>query len=168
MTISAPSDASRTDGHDTGRCSGCGSEAPADAGRCPDCGRFLPGNEAVLVHGARRLQDGQETALQETRRVSLRDAVLEDLGGEENVSEVLSELVEDFASAVQLRDVAWAHIAAVGPLTKAGRRRAVVDLYLQASRRAEPLAKEIGTERREAPVPSLEEALRQSSGGQAE
>ena len=121
--------------------------------------RFAPGNVAALVHGGRRLQLGRGTSLDEARRVELRDAVLLDLGGQQECSSVLCELVQDFAAAVLLRDVAYAHLAAVGPLTRAGRRRAVVDLYLQASARAERLASQIGTARRPARVPSLHEYL---------
>ena len=91
--------------------------------------------------------------------MEIRDAVLEDLGGRDEVSEVMRQLVEDFSAAVVLRNVAWQHIAAVGPLTKAGRRRAVVDLYLSASARAERLAKQIGTSRKPARVPTLQEYL---------
>ena len=50
------------------------------------------------------------------------------------------------------------HLAAVGPLSR-GRRRPVVDLYLQASARAERLAVQIGLRRAERRVPSLSEYL---------
>ena len=125
--------------------------------------RFPPGNVAALVHGGRRLQLGHETPLDEVRRIDLHDAVLTDLGGRAEVSAVLAELVADFAAAVVLRDVAYAHLAAVGPLTRAGRRRAVVDLYLQASARAERLAAQIGLRRVPKPAPSsFSEAILQA------
>ena len=54
--------------------------------------------------------------------------MLHDLGGDAKVSTVMRELVEDFSAAVVLRDLAFAHIREVGPLTKAGRRRATVSL----------------------------------------
>ena len=51
------------------------------------------------------------------------------------------------------------YLAANGPLTKAGRRRAVVGLYLEASTRVERLAARIGTDRRAKQVPSLAEVM---------
>lgn len=121
--------------------------------------RFEKGNTAALVHGGRRLQVGSGTVLDEAERVAIRAAVLEDLGGEAEVSAVMLELVSDFSAAVVLRDLCYAHIAAVGPLTQAGRRRAVVGLYLDASARVERLAARIGTGKRARRVPSIAEAL---------
>ena len=77
----------------------------------------------------------------------IRAAVLADLGGEEDVSEVA------------LRDLLSAHLAASGPLTKAGKRRAALDAWERASVRCERLAARIGTDRRPRQVPSLAEAL---------
>ncbi len=111
------------------------------------------------------MQLGRGTPLDRARLVAIRDAVLSDLGGEDEVSEVMRQLVQDFAAAVVLRDLAFAHIASVGPLTKAGRRRAVVALYLEASARAERLAARIGTERRATRVPSLQEYLSSKDSG---
>ena len=160
-SVSPPSESAKTSGTDTVRCSRCGTEAePTGKGQCEKCGCWLPRNEAALVHGGRRLQLGRGSPLDEARRVELRDAVVEDLGGRDDVSTVLYELVEDFSAVCTLRDVAWQHLAAVGPLTRAGRRRAVVDLYLQSSQRAERLAARIGMERKPARVPSLSEYLR--------
>jgi hypothetical protein len=112
-----------------------------------------------LIHGGRRLQTGGETAMNEADRVALRDLVLSDLGGSENVSTVMRELVEDFARAVILRDLIWEHIAVAGPLTKAGRRRAAFDIYMQASSRAERLAARIGNDKVGTTVPSIAEVL---------
>ena len=155
-----PSETTQTDGCETVRCQRCDHDAePTDKGRCAKCGCWVSGNTGALTHGARRLQVGAGTELDEANRTAIRDAVLSDLGGESEVSAVLYELCADFASAVVLRDLAWAHIAAVGPLTLKGRRRAVVSLYLEASARAERLAARIGLERKAAPVQSLEEAM---------
>ena len=144
VTKSAPSPASdRTDGRDAAGRFVAGN-AVGD--------RFKPGNSAGLIHGGRRLQLGCGTPLDESRRVELRDGVLADLGGPDEVSVVLGALVEDFASAVLLRETAWSHIAAVGPLTRAGRRRAVVGLYFLASGRVERLAAQIGLSRQSRPV----------------
>lgn len=143
-----PSDSVETPGTDTVRCSKCRADfQPTDKGRCPRCGCWLPGNVGALVHGGRRLQKGHETSLDTHHKIQLRDAVIADKGGRENVSAALASLIDDFACAVVLRHTAFAHLEAVGPLTRAGRRRAVVDLYLQASARAERLASQIGMTR---------------------
>lgn len=134
-------------------CSRCREEiVPEDPGRCPNCKVFVKGNEAALTHGARRLLEGAGSPLDEARRVELRDTVLADLGGELECSAVLVELVESFAEAVLIRETAWAYMAAVGPMKRGGGTRPVVDLYWQANRRVERLAKRIGTERRSAEV----------------
>ena len=149
------------------RCSNCRRDVePEERGRCPDCGSFMPGNTAALAHGARKLARGRETALDTARRLEVCDAVFADLGGREGISTTLAELVEDFGRAVVLRDLAFDHLAAVGPLSR-GRRRPVVDLYLQASARAEKLATQIGLKRSEKRVPSLTEYLQGRGGGDA-
>ncbi len=168
MTKIDSSEAVETTGTETVHCS-CGAYvAPVGQGQCPKCGRFLPANEVALVHGGRRMQLGRGSPMDEARRVAIRDAVIADLGGADECSAVLIELAGDFASAVSLRDLAWAHIASVGPLTKAGRRRAATDLYLQASQRAERLASRIGTDRKPARVPTLQEFLQERAIDQPE
>jgi hypothetical protein len=136
------------------RCSKCKRDVePGEHGRCLDCGAFVSGNAAALLHGVRNVALGRETVVDTTRRLEIRDAVFRDLGGRDRVSTTLAELVEDFARAVVLRDLAFDHLAAVGPLSR-GRRRAVVGLYFEASARAEKLAVHIGLTRRERRVPS--------------
>jgi hypothetical protein len=134
----------------------------AAQGHDPVSGRFLPGNAAALTLGLGGHGLGAERQLDRVARLELRDAVLSDLGGEGEVSAVMRVLVDDFAQAVVLRDAAYAYLGSVGPLTKAGRQRAVVGLYLQASARAEKLAALIGTSRRAKPLPSLSEIMAES------
>ncbi len=156
----APSETTETTGRSTVGCTRCGQEAePSGKGQCVACGCWLPANEGALIHGGRRMQTGKASPLDEAHRVAIRDAVLEDLGGDDQVGEVMRQLVEDFAGAVVLRDLSFSHLAAVGPLTLKGRRRAVVGLYMEASARAERLATRIGTDRKPARVPSLQEYL---------
>ena len=123
---------------------------PSEAGKgsCPKCGCFLPTNTVALIHGGRSLAARSGTALDPAEYVAIRDAVLDDLGGEAEVSTAMYELVCLFAAACVLCKVMWRHIEATGPLTKVGRKRACVDLYLAASTRADRLAKQIGTDRR--------------------
>ena len=149
VTDIAPIDTSTTSVVDTVRCPSCGTDAaPHGKGQCSSCGKFLPSNTASLVHGGRRLQLGQGSALDVQQRLAKRDRYLADLGGPTEVSATKADLLELATQAVQLADVMWAHIEAVGPLTKAGRRRAAVDLYLAASGRAERLLMQLGLERR--------------------
>ena len=95
-------------------------------GHCPACGCFLPTIGAALIHGARRLTSGRGTPVDRARMVQIQATVVEDLGGEGAVSVAMATFVDDFAFAVVLRDLLAAHLAAVGPLTKAGKRRAAL------------------------------------------
>jgi hypothetical protein len=92
---------------------------------------------------------------------AIETAVVEDQGGADECSEVQRALIADFAFAVTLRDLLAAHLAAVGPLTAAGKRRAALTSWQQASARVEALAGKIGLQRRAAPVPSLSQYLEQ-------
>jgi hypothetical protein len=118
------------------RCSRCGDRAePTGHGHCARCGAFVRANTAALVHGGRRLQLGREQPIDVARRVDLREAVLADLGGRSECSAVLIALVEDFAAAVLLRDLLFAHLAVSGPLTSAGRKRACTALLRRVESR---------------------------------
>ena len=134
------------------RCEWEGDSSDTGKGLCPKCACFLPKNSVALKHGARRFIAGCGSSLNEAERVATRDAVIEDLGGKEAVSEVMRQIVEDFAYWVTVRDLLGRHVFSVGTLTRAGRRRACFGLYLEASRRVERLAKLIGTARRAARV----------------
>ena len=96
-----------------------------------------------------------------TRMVQIEADVTEDLGGSDAVSGVMSALVADFAFAVVLRDLLAAHLAATGPLTRAGKKKAAYTTWLQASQRVEGLARQIGTGRKAAKIQSVEEFVRE-------
>ena len=121
--------------------------------------RFQLGNEHALVHGGRRLELGRETGLIAQRRFEVRDALLVDAGGADEVSTAKRAVVETLSEAIVLRETLWAHLEAVGPLTKAGRRRAAVDLWLAASGRVERLAAAVGLERRAKAVQSATDII---------
>src|SRR5258708_21712136 len=148
-----PSDPIQTNGTSTvRRCRRCGAETRTGVDRCVGCGSFVVGTQAALVHRLSRLRGGPSTPLD----VSAPDAQIADFvahkGGDTNLPAVLRPQLLDLAQAIQLRDAAWAHIAAVGPLTKAGRQRAATGLYLQASARAQQLAQQVGLARVPAPA----------------
>jgi hypothetical protein len=105
--------------------------------------------------------------MDESERVAVRDAVLADLGGDDEVSETLRALVDDFSFAVVLTRLLTQHLTSVGPLTRRGRKRAALDAWHRASARLEGLAAKIGLERRGARVPSLDEYLREHAEGVA-
>jgi len=105
--------------------------------------------------------------MDEAQRVAIRDAVLDDLGGAAEVSEVLRHLVDDFSFACTLRNLLAQHVANVGPLTKRNQKRAALDAWHRVSARVEALARRIGTQRRPAKVPSLTEYLEQRERGEA-
>jgi hypothetical protein len=119
----------------------------------------VAGNRFAETHGLSHLQRGASTPLSLQERDEHVTALLADKGGVDSVSAVLQPQLVDYAQAVRLRDLAWSHIAQIGPLTKAGRRRAATDLYLQASARAQALAAQVGLGRAPAKVPSLQEYL---------
>lgn len=140
-------------------CRRCGEAAKGEADRCSACGSFLPANEAALIHGGRRFVDGR-SPMDEARRVEIRDRVLADLGGADECSEVLRHLVDDFSFACTLRDLLAAHLASAGPLTRRNQQRAALGAWHKASARVEALARRIGTGRKAARVPTLEEVMR--------
>jgi hypothetical protein len=154
-----PCGASETSGGETVRCSRCGFESVPAGRHCPKCGAFTLQNRCAVTHGLSRFRGGLSTPLDLRQRDATAAAVLADKGGPTEVSAVVRPQVLDFAQAIQLRDAAWAHLAAVGPFTRAGRKRAAVDVYLAASARAQQLAAQIGLSRLARKVPTLDEAL---------
>ena len=60
-------------------------------------------------------------------------------------------------TAVVVAETLEQHLMAVGPTTKAGRRRAAFDMWLAVTGRVERLAQAIGLERRQRSVPSAHE-----------
>lgn len=140
-------------------CSRCGTEADEGRNHCEACGCFLPSSSVRLEHGARRLASGRGTPLDRARMSEIEAAVVQDLGGDDQISGVMSALIVDFAFAVVLRDLLSAHLQATGPLTRAGKKKAAYTTWLQASARVEALARRIGTDRRPAKLPTLEEYI---------
>lgn len=139
---------------------------PPDKQRCPRCQCWLPDNRGRETHGGRALQLGRETEDQRSRREEIRDQIRNDLGGAEAApSAVTKGLVDRLSEALVLAEHCWGVIEASGPLTKAGRRRAVVDLWLQATGTVGRLSSTIGQERRTRQVPSLDEYLNQRNEG---
>lgn len=144
------------------RCGWAGEYDESDRGACPECRSFVTGNERALKHGLRRLQTGGGSPLDESRRREIVAAITSDLGGD--LSTIAAGLVRDLAAATQLRDACYAHLAAVGPFTAAGKRRPAVDLYLAVSSRVERLSALLGLSRKSRPVPTVAEWIEQQTG----
>ena len=154
----APSAVSETSGVDTVRCSNhkrpCDWTGPRPAsGHCPRCGSFTSENVAAMTHGARRIQlRGAVDMLARSRVDELRTNLTRDCGDEPATRAIV---VDRLAETTLLAEMMWAHIAAVSPLTKTGKARAVVALYLQASDRATKLAALLGLSRQPKSIPTL-------------
>jgi len=160
----APSADAQASGASFIKCLRCDWTGP-DVTRCPRCGRFLPGNEAALVHGGRRLQErGPADVLQQARQDEVRTGLLTDLGDTPSTAKgiVINRLVE----TTLLAEVTWQDIKARGAFTGRGRRRAVVDLYLAASDRAARLAQVLGLERKPKDALTLDAYLQSRYGSQ--
>ena len=113
--------------------------------------------------GLPQVVEAQLLTPSQAKIAAIRDDVIEHLGGGEHVTAVMAPLVDDFAFAVVERALVAAHLAAVGPLTKAGKRRRAFDLWCKWPARVEALAVKIGLERRAVPTDSLAEAIERSS-----
>ncbi len=143
-------------------CSRCGfDKVPIGQANCPKCGAFPPANQAAETHGLSRLRRGPSTPLDIHARDEQVAVFVQDKGGDAEVSSVQKGQLVDLAQAIQLRDAAWGYIALVGPLTRAGRQRAAVGLYLAASQRVQQLAAQVGLARSAAPVQDAFDVLRE-------
>ncbi len=138
-----PSDLGRPNGGETARCRRCGADGKL-GGHCPQCGGFLLLNKDAEIHGlSRRPLQGPTPPIDLALVDRLTAAVLASKGGDD-ASPVLRAQIPDFAFAVTVRDTAAARLAAVGPWTRAGRKRPVADIYLALSKQAQSLAQQIG------------------------
>jgi hypothetical protein len=137
----APSEAAETIGPVVGprHQAWCSADVPPGAIRCPTCNLWQPGNSGALVNGGRRRLTPADIA----SRDGLLDKLFAERGGRDNLDVVQQLRIEDYATAAtQLRNVAQ-RLEEVGPLTAAGRRRSVVDVYGLFSARAERLGSDI-------------------------
>lgn len=117
-------------------------------GRDPETGQFLPGNTAALKHGGRstalrrRIEEEASEALAERRQ-----AILEDLGGEEQLSTIASDTVERYVVGEALLNWMESNLLAEGVITAKGKRRAMHAAYLQQLDRVARLGALLGLER---------------------
>jgi hypothetical protein len=120
-------------------CTGCGSAEPPDArGLCATktCRRFRVGNGAASIHDGRAKLTADDLAT--------RDDIISQLLAERPRQDVVSRLrLVDYATAsVQLQKVSR-KLEEQGPVTSAGRQRALVGVYTAFSQRVERLGTDL-------------------------
>jgi len=139
-----PNEATPPDEAETARCSRCGWIGAA-AGRCPRCQAWLARNLGNFRHGLRSMQlHGPVAGAAAVRCQQIREALIADHA---DLSTARGLIVSRLAEVATLAESAWAQLEQVGPVTAAGRRRPVVDLYLQAADRVQRLAAALGLDR---------------------
>lgn len=130
-------------------CSKCGHVGePIGKGQCAVCGVFMKANVAGMVHGGRstalrrRIESEAAEALAERRQ-----AILEDLGGEEQLSTIAADTVERYVVGEAMLTWMESNLLAEGVITAKGKRRAMHSAYLQQLDRVARLGALLGLER---------------------
>lgn len=114
--------------------------------------RFQPGNPGQWRHGLRSaraaaaLLPGQEAI--RAAMLERRAAVVADLGGPDELSQVASDEIDRYARLHVLHESLWREIEARGVLTAKGRQRAALTALLAVSDRIDRLAARLGLARR--------------------
>ena len=156
-----------TTGVESARCSRCGFEGPHVEGKCgnPTCRCFVRFNSRSTVHNGRRLELGAFTPTEASEVQKLLASILKDLGDTDDehdprrVSVARRLLAERLAEVAPMAKACGAYIAARGPLTERGRRRAAVNLYFEAVACMSQLASKIGLERQGTQSPRTMDGL---------
>jgi hypothetical protein len=119
-------------------------------------GRFLPGNSEAVTHGAYRNVDRPELrALIEAERA----AVIETLGGEDELTPQMLRVVESYAENAVLAEAALLKVLEGGLTTTKGAQRAIVRVWQQLDEAVVRRAQLLGLERRQRRVPSLAQVM---------
>lgn len=157
----APDEPSGTHGNGSGAvwCTRCSAEVePEPPGRCPTCKVWLAGNVANLRHGLRRWE---ETGLLPEDVAAYRDdyvaEVMEDLGGECELSAIQRGLISSLGDLAVTRALQLDYALREGTSTKRG-RQALADHGATVDRMGR-LAKLLGLRRVKREV-SVEEWVR--------
>lgn len=130
-------------------CNACGFVGePVGRGQCGRCRAFVKANVAGMVHGGRsealrrRVEAEAAQALAERR-----EAIQEDLGGQEQLSTIAQDTVERYVVGEALLQWMEKNLLAEGVLTGKGKRRAMHSAYLQQLDRVARLGALLGLER---------------------
>ena len=138
---------------------GRGDRAPSEpspsSGRGAN-GRFGPGNRTALTHGGRSSQVAgawlPEQAAVRSALAEKRAAILADLGGDTQCSQLQLDLVDRYLELDTVASWLGGHLVAAGPLTAKGRARAALSAYLSVVDRAQRVAATLGLARRQKQV----------------
>ena len=137
------------------------SDEPSASGRNPD-GTFAKGNVAALRHGLRsqQVRSGAlpEQASERARLMEKRAAILTDLGGDTEVSQLQQDLIDRYLELDLVASWLGGNLIAQGPLTAKGRTRAALSAYVIVVDRVHRVASGLGLARRSKPV-SLDDYL---------
>ena len=132
--------------------------APPPGGRNPD-GTFASRNATALTHGGRSEQvraaqrPGQTEAPE--RLAERRAAIMADLGGEQQLSQLQRDLIERYIELDTVASWLGGHLVAEGPLTAKGRTRAALSAYVTVVDRIQRVGAALGVARRPKTVPDL-------------
>lgn len=149
----------------TSGCRRCGNLEPArEDGRCPRCKCWRAGNPGALKEGAARLalalRAGNDSLAESVVNASI-ERYCRDRGGRDDQAEPALAVIRELARAEALADVCWRAIAADGAFTKAGKKRPVTELWLEASGRVVRHAEKLGLERRAKRIRNVTEYIEQ-------
>ena len=132
--------------------------APPPGGRHPD-GTFASRTTTALTHGGRSRQvraaqrPGQTEAPE--RLAERRAAIMADLGGEQQLSQLQRDLIERYIELDMVASWLGSHLVAEGPLTAKGRTRAALSAYVTVVDRIHRVGGALGVARRPKMVPDL-------------
>jgi hypothetical protein len=154
------------------RCRKCGRTVDTAGDNCPrPCGALLPGNLRSLRHGGRSsrvpvgLMPQQADAL--AALAERRAELLVDLGGADQLSVVMRDLVQRYLELAMTADYLAANLQQLGPLTGKGRTRAALSAWLAVVDRQQKTAQLLGLERRAKPTMGLQAAIAAHEAGNA-
>ena len=167
-----PSDTAARTGESvaSGSCSRCGQNLDESAERCPSCGCWTSGNRASFKHGGRSAQVRgallPEQAERFARLAERRQAIEQDLGGADALSQIGRDLVTRYLETSTIAEFLAGVLVANGPLTPRGRARSALNAFLQVLDRQHRLALALGLERRSKRLPSLHDYLDERAAAQ--
>lgn len=134
-------------------------------------GRFRAGHTVTLRHG--QYSDRAQLALlpdQDALRrelAQLRDELIADLGGTEDVGVVKNAAATSFLRLWTLAESLWDDIERRGALSAKGRQRAALTALLAVYDRMTRLAQQLGMERKAKPTGTIQDYIRSRSDANA-
>ena len=138
-------------------------------GHDPTNGRFIAGNTDSLKHGAfsRQVRDAllPEQAEVLAALADKRAEIERDLGGTESLSTLARDMAGRYLELCVVADYLGHKLVTEGPLTPKGNQRAALTAYLGVVDRLQRLAFALGLERRQKPVQTITDIMREHAEG---